>query len=160
MQAVSDLPKKHLWPKPLTSVATTPADTQALAQLSPEERTTWRSAVTYYTDTLASRDLVDDEGLHAILTQLSTAASSTDLAGADIPAPLRTILRMSRRSYRHYFSSRHDAANWRWQVPMRSISSAQAARSADMRRSSCGVALSVTSAKAIGRTSSMMSAGS
>lgn len=121
MQAVPDLPKKHLWPKLLTSVAMAPADAQALAQLSPEERTAWRSAVTYYTDTLASRDLVDDEGLHAILTRLSAAASSTDLAGADIPAPLKTLLLDVAPTYRRHFWSQHDAANRRWQAELQPL---------------------------------------
>lgn len=116
MQAVPQLPKKDLWPRLLASVAMAPADTQALARLSPAERTAWRSAVDYYAGAIASRDLLFDEGLRGIKDQLAAAESSADLNGADVPAPLKAALLKAAPIYRHYFWSRHDAANRRWQA--------------------------------------------
>jgi hypothetical protein len=121
MQAIPELPKKDLWPKLLSSAAMTPADTQALAQLSPMERTAWQSAIDYYARELATRELLDDEGLHKINTQLGAAESSVDLAGADIPAPLKATLLKVAPIYRHYFWSRHDAANRHWQAELQPL---------------------------------------
>jgi hypothetical protein len=118
MQAVPELPQKDLWPKLLTSVAMAPADTQSLAQLSSTERAAWRSAVDDYVRELASRDLLFDQGLHEINTQLAAAESSTDLAGVDIPAPLKATLLKVAPIYRHYFWPRHDAANRHWQAEL------------------------------------------
>lgn len=127
MQAVPELPQKDLWPKLLTSVAMAPADTQALTQLSPAERDAWRSAVDYYARELASRDLLEDKGLQKIQTQLVAAESSTDLGGADIPAPLKATLLKVAPIYRHYFWPRHDAANRHWQAELQPLLTQHAA---------------------------------
>ncbi len=121
MQAVPQLPPKALWPKLLSSVAMSPADTQALAQLSPTERAAWRSAVDYYASAVAGRELLDDEGLHAVNTRLAAAESSADLAGVDIPAALKDSLLKAAPIYRHYFWSRHDAANRHWQAELQPL---------------------------------------
>jgi hypothetical protein len=126
MQAVPELPKKDLWPKLLTSVAMQPEDTQTLEQLSSEERAAWRSAVDYYAGALASRDLLLDDGMREINTQLA-ADSSDDLAGTDIPAPLKAQLLKVAPIYRRYFWSRHDAANRRWQADLQPLLASHAA---------------------------------
>jgi len=89
-------------------------DEEELGRLSPEERTTWNAATSYYAVSLVQRDLLFDEGMEEIKNRLEGAETSIDLAGTQIPDDLKAALLSAAPIYRKHWWTRHDADNRRW----------------------------------------------
>ncbi len=95
-------------------VSLTVGDTAELENLSSAERATWNSAVTYYQDSLISRDLLFDRGMEAIKNQLEDAETSPDLGMIHLPLELRTVLEKAAPLYRKHWWQKHDSQNQLW----------------------------------------------
>ena len=80
------------------------------ADMSADERRAWTAAIDYYDRELASRDLLFNRGLGAIMRALS--AGTVD--DAAVPAGLRAVLNAAAPVYRRWFWSTHDRANRAW----------------------------------------------
>jgi hypothetical protein len=91
-----------------------PSDADVLGSLSPEERSAWDAAVSYYQESVIQRDLLFDEGMNAIKDRLEDAEASSDLGNVDIPAPLRDVLLKATPIYRKHWWATHDADNRAW----------------------------------------------
>jgi hypothetical protein len=89
-----------------------PAD--RVVPLTPEEKSTWDAAVTYYDRNVASRDLLFDDDLTYV--KLTLADADDTLGNVRIDTVLRSMLLEAAPIYRKYWWSDHDAANRSWIV--------------------------------------------
>jgi hypothetical protein len=87
-----------------------PAD--PVVSLTPEEKSTWNAAVTYYDRNVASRDLLFDDDLTHI--KLALADADDTLGNVRIDGALRSALLEAAPVFRKYWWSDHDAANRSW----------------------------------------------
>jgi hypothetical protein len=108
-QALSAAPIKSMHPLTLNQ-----ADAEEQIRLTPQERTSWDSAVAYYTGSLIQRDLLFDEGMEAIKNKLEDAETSAGLADVQIPAELRAVLLRAAPIYRKHWWPSHETQNRRW----------------------------------------------
>src|SRR6185369_2340007 len=83
-------------------------------KLTPAERGAWSSALEYYKQTFAKRDLLFDEELVKIKDRLSDLASSTELKDPGLPAELIKTLEQVAPVYRKYWWPEHERANQEW----------------------------------------------
>jgi hypothetical protein len=90
------------------------ADDAEFKALTPEERISWDTAVSYYASSVIQRDLLFDEGMAAIKNKLEDSESSSDLTGVEIATELRTVLQRAAPIYRKHWWPRHDAQNRQW----------------------------------------------
>lgn len=81
-------------------------------QLTPEERTTWETAVAYYEQNFAGRDLLFGDDMVAINNAL--AASGAKLSSPGLREDLRAVLVKAAPVYRRYWWPVHDLANRTW----------------------------------------------
>jgi hypothetical protein len=91
----------------------TPADEATLRALTPQERSSWDEAVTYYAHSVVQRDLLFDRDLAAAKNRLEDAEASPDLTDA-VPAEMKSALLKSAPIYRSHFWAAHDAENRAW----------------------------------------------
>jgi hypothetical protein len=115
-QALVSGPQKG--PHPL---ALNKSDSDALEQLSPVERASWDTAVSYYASSLVKRDLLFDEGMETIKNNLEDAEESPDLANIQVPQELKTVLLSAAPIYKKHWWPQHDAANRRWIAQLRPL---------------------------------------
>lgn len=90
------------------------ADEEIGTALTQEERAAWAAAVSYYRESVITRDLLFDEGMDAIKNRLEEAEASPDLANVDIPVPLRDVIVKASPIYRKYWWRAHDKENRTW----------------------------------------------
>jgi hypothetical protein len=83
-----------------------------VVSLTPEEKSTWDAAVTYYDRNVASRDLLFDDDLTRV--KLALADADDTLGNVRIDEALRSSLLEAAPIYRKYWWSDHDAANRSW----------------------------------------------
>jgi hypothetical protein len=93
-----------------------------LRRLTPEERASWTTAVSYYQDSLLKRDLLFDGELIAVKDQLEDAETSSDLAETKIPAAMKAELLTAADIYRRHWWPRHDAQNRSWIAQLKPLS--------------------------------------
>jgi hypothetical protein len=91
-----------------------PLPQEPAVSLTPDEKTTWNAAVTYYDRNIASKDLLFDDDLTRIKVALGDANDA--LTNARIDEALRSTLLEAAPIYRKYWWSNHDAANRSWIV--------------------------------------------
>ena len=96
------------------SLALTKADVDELQRLSPADRASWDSAISYYANSLVKRDLLFDEGMEDIKNRLEDAEESPDLANVQIPADVKMTLLKAAPIYREHWWPRHHAENQQW----------------------------------------------
>ena len=96
------------------SLTLTKADGEQLERLSSGERDSWNTAVSYYRNFLVKHDLLLDDELIMTKDRLEDAETSLDLAKAQIPIELRTVLLKAAPVYRKHWWQAHDAANREW----------------------------------------------
>ena len=89
------------------AVANAPADTQGFDSLSAAERETWERAIAYYQKSVSPKDAVFDSDLVAMTNAVAAAGDASSLAGANIPAPMRTVLEEAAAVYRKLWWERH-----------------------------------------------------
>ncbi len=106
--------RKTLPIKSAREVALTVSDSDELLRLSSAERAAWNGSITYYATSIATRDLLFDDGLIAIKNALEDAESSADLAPAQIPKELKDALLKAAPIYRAHWWRQHDAENHKW----------------------------------------------
>jgi hypothetical protein len=92
----------------------TEADISALTSLSAEDQQRWTKAVSYYSNSMVTHDLLFDRNMETIKNALEDAESSPDLSGVTIPEELRAVLVSVAPVYRKYLWPRHDEQNRRW----------------------------------------------
>jgi hypothetical protein len=85
---------------------------EPVVRLTPEEKSTWDAAVTYYDRNVASRDLLFDDDLTHV--KLALADADDALGDVRIDNRLRSALLEAAPLYRKYWWSNHDAANRSW----------------------------------------------
>jgi hypothetical protein len=108
-QARSALPRKGAREPLLVS-----ADSDERSRLSPAEHTDWDKTIAYYDSSLATRDLLFDDGMVAIKNALEDAETSPDLAQVKIPQELKNELLRAAPIYRAHWWARHNAQNHAW----------------------------------------------
>lgn len=111
LHALAATPQTQKGPHPSTL---SKADAEELNRLSPKERASWDTAVSYYASSMIQRDLLFDRGMAAIKNQLEDSETSDDLADADIPSALKTVLLKAAPIYRKHWWPTHDAQNRQW----------------------------------------------
>lgn len=89
-----------------------PLPTEPVVSLTPEEKTTWDAAVSYYDRNVASRDLLFDDDLTRV--KLALADADNTLGSVRIDETLRSTLLTAAPIYRKYWWGAHDAANRSW----------------------------------------------
>jgi hypothetical protein len=89
-----------------------PLPAAPVVSLTPEEKSTWDAAVTYYDRNVASRDLLFDDDLTRV--KLALADADDTLGNVRIDEALRSSLLEAAPIYRKYWWSDHDAANRSW----------------------------------------------
>lgn len=72
------------------------------------------AAVAYYGRELADKDLLFDDGMTAIKTELAAVGSEPSLAGAELPDGLAAALEGAAPAYRAHLWPGHDRANRDW----------------------------------------------
>jgi hypothetical protein len=80
------------------------------APLSPEERSAWDAAVSYYDQHLASRDLLFDRRMSLLKRAFAAGDSGADAVGKELRAVLEAVTPV----YRGHFWPAHDRANRAW----------------------------------------------
>ena len=90
------------------------ADTEGFDTLSSPEQAEWQSALAYYENMLAKRDLLFDQGMVEIANELARAESAAQLRDTKLDPMLVTTLEHAGRVYRRLWWPRHDAANKAW----------------------------------------------
>lgn len=96
------------------NLALSKADSDELQHLSPEERSTWESAVSFYGHSVVKHDLLFDDTLISTKNQLEDNEASPDLANADIAPDLKAALLKAAPIYRKHWWPRHNAENREW----------------------------------------------
>jgi len=89
-----------------------PLPPEPVVSLTPEAKSTWDAAVTYYDRNVASRDLLFDDDLTRV--KLALADADDTLGSVRIDEALRATLLEAAPIYRKYWWSDHDAANRSW----------------------------------------------
>jgi len=89
-----------------------PLPPDPVVSLTPEEKSTWDAAVTYYDRNVASRDLLFDDDLTHV--KLALADADDALGSVRIDEALRSTLLEAAPIYRKYWWTDHDAANRSW----------------------------------------------
>src|SRR2546425_83830 len=89
-----------------------PLPPDPVGALTPEEKSTWDAAVTYYDRNVASRDLLFDDDLTHV--KLALADADDALGSVRIDEALRSTLLEAAPIYRKYWWTDHDAANHSW----------------------------------------------
>lgn len=96
-------------------------DADELNTLSAVEKSSWDAAVSFYQKSLASRDLLFDDGMIAIKNNLEDAEASADLAGVEIPAELKAVLLKVAPVYRKHWWAKHDRQNRQWTADLQAL---------------------------------------
>ncbi|HEU4387033.1 MAG TPA: transglutaminase-like domain-containing protein, partial [Blastocatellia bacterium] len=105
-----------------SAVASAPADQEkGLAELTKDEQTIWREAVTAYSKGLSQKDAVFDEPLTAVAKALADAGDAASLSGANLDPAIASLLQRAAPLYRKAWWPSHHAANQNWKSEIQKL---------------------------------------
>ena len=91
------------------------ADTVGFGRLSPEQRKAWASAIDYYVEFVAKRDILFDSSLVEVNNRLAALENAPSVRGAaGLDTGIASVLDRAAPAYRALWWPSHDAANKRW----------------------------------------------
>jgi hypothetical protein len=102
-------------------VRAVPRGMPAKADLSPAEKATWDEAVAFYKKNYMERDLLFDDGMLAIKSELRKFDGKQTLDGAKIDPELRATLERIAPIYRKHWWPAHRASNDAWIAAARKL---------------------------------------